>query len=53
MKVYILFLFGQFDDHEDVEFFCEEVLTDIETLKQFTENNETNWQRTPRVQKQR
>lgn len=27
MKTFILFLFGRFDDHEDVEYFCTEVFT--------------------------
>jgi len=26
MKTYLLFVFGTFDDHEDIEFFCAEIL---------------------------
>jgi hypothetical protein len=33
MKTFILFLFGMFDDHEDIEFFCSDVLSDIESIK--------------------
>ena len=33
MKTYILFIFGMFEDQEDVEFFCEDVLMDIKTIK--------------------
>ena len=32
LRTYILFIFGMFDDNEDVEFFCEEVLTDIKSI---------------------
>ena len=33
MKTYILFIFGMFDDYEDIEFFCENVLMDIKSIK--------------------
>lgn len=33
MKTYILFIFGMFDDHEDVEFFCGDILSEIKTIK--------------------
>ena len=33
MKTYILFIFGMFEDHEDVEFFCNDILSDIKTIK--------------------
>jgi hypothetical protein len=33
MKTYILFIFGMFDDHEDVEFFCSDILSEIKTIK--------------------
>lgn len=33
MKTYILFVFGMFDDHEDVEFFCTDVLGDTPVIK--------------------
>jgi hypothetical protein len=32
MKTFILFIFGMFEDHEDVEYFCTEVLTDIPVI---------------------
>ncbi len=32
MKTFILFIFGMFDDHEDVEFFCTDVLSDIPSI---------------------
>lgn len=32
MKTFILFIFGMFEDHEDVEFFCSEVLTESSTI---------------------
>lgn len=32
-KTYILFLFGMFEDHEDIEFFCMEVLGDCKSIK--------------------
>ena len=41
-KTYILFLFGMFDDHEDIEFFCMEVLGEcksISSLKYVIENS--------------
>lgn len=33
MKTYILFVFGMFNDHEDVEFFCTDVLGDTPVIK--------------------
>ena len=33
MKTFILFLYGLFDDHEDIEYFCSEVLADIPVIK--------------------
>ena len=33
MKTFILFIFGMFEDHEDVEFFCTEVLGDTKSIK--------------------
>jgi hypothetical protein len=33
MKTYILFIFGMFEDHEDVEYFCDEVLSQCNTIK--------------------
>jgi hypothetical protein len=31
-KTYILFLFGMFEDHEDIEYFCMEVLGQCKTI---------------------
>lgn len=33
MKTFILFIFGMFEDHEDVEFFCTEILGTTECVK--------------------
>ncbi len=33
MKTFILFIFGMFEDHEDVEYFCTEVLPDVPVIK--------------------
>jgi hypothetical protein len=33
MKTFILFIFGMFEDHEDVEFFCTEVLGESKSIK--------------------
>lgn len=33
MKTFILFIFGMFEDHEDIEFFCTDVLSDVESIK--------------------
>lgn len=41
MNLYILFVYGNFDTHEEVEFFCNEVLGDsehIEKIKYVIEN---------------
>lgn len=43
MRTYILFVFGMFDDHEDVEFFCTDVLGDspvINTVRFVIENSQ-------------
>ena len=32
MKTFILFIFGMFEDHEDVEYFCTEVLADVPVI---------------------
>jgi hypothetical protein len=33
MNTFILFIFGQFDDYEDIEFFCLDVITQISCIK--------------------
>lgn len=33
MKTFILFIFGMFDDHEDVEFFCTDILNETKSVK--------------------
>jgi hypothetical protein len=33
MKTYILFIFGMFEDQEDVDYFCTQVIGDIPILK--------------------
>jgi hypothetical protein len=33
MKTYILFIFGMFDDHEDIEYFCTDILGDSPVIK--------------------
>ena len=43
MKTYILFVFGMFDDHEDVEYFCSDVLGDnpiINSVRYVIENSQ-------------
>ncbi len=43
MKTFILFIFGMFEDHEDVEFFCTEVLGEgksIKSLRYVIENSQ-------------
>jgi hypothetical protein len=43
MKTFILFLFGMFEDHEDIEFFCTEILGDtpvIKTVRYVIENSQ-------------
>jgi hypothetical protein len=43
MKTYILFVFGMFDDHEDVEYFCSDVLGDnpiIDSVRYVIENSQ-------------
>jgi hypothetical protein len=45
MKTFILFLFADFDDHEDIEFFCTEVFgmnPTINSLKYVIETNNNN-----------
>ena len=32
MKTFILFIFGMFEDHEDIEYFCTEILSDTSTI---------------------
>jgi hypothetical protein len=32
MKTFILFIFGLFDDMEDIEYFCSDVLSDCKTI---------------------
>ena len=42
-KTFILFIFGMFDDHEDVEYFCTEVLGEqpfITSVRYVIENNQ-------------
>jgi hypothetical protein len=34
MKTFILFIFGMFDDHEDIEFFCTDILGTSPVIKQ-------------------
>ncbi len=33
MKTFILFIFGMFEDHEDIEFFCTEILGETKSIK--------------------
>jgi len=43
MKTYIMFIFGMFEDHEDVEFFCTEVLGEnsvISSVRYVIENSQ-------------
>ena len=43
MKTYILFVFGMFDDHEDVEYFCSDVLGEnpiINSVRYVIENSQ-------------
>ena len=32
MKSYILFIFGMFEDHEDVEYFCSDILSECKSI---------------------
>ena len=32
MNTYILFIFGMFEDHEDIEYFCMDVISDMECV---------------------
>ena len=32
MNTFILFIFGMFEDHEDIEYFCNEILTELPTI---------------------
>ena len=32
MKTFILFIFGMFEDHEDIEYFCNEILNESPTI---------------------
>ena len=43
MNTYVLFIFGMFDDHEDVEYFCTDVIGEskvIESIRFIIENSE-------------
>ena len=43
MKTFILFIFGMFDDHEDIEYFCTDILGESNVIKQvrfIVENSE-------------
>jgi hypothetical protein len=43
MKTYLLFIFGMFDDQEDIEFFCTQVLAEskvIESVRFVIENSQ-------------
>ena len=43
MKTYILFIFGMFEDHEDVQFFCTEILGSsdaIDSVRYVIENSQ-------------
>jgi len=31
-KTFILFIFGMFEDHEDIEYFCTEILSDVSVV---------------------
>ena len=32
MKTFILFIFGMFEDHEDIEYFCNEIFSESSTI---------------------
>ncbi len=34
MKTYLLFIYGMFEDHEDVEYFCMDVINDLPCVKE-------------------
>lgn len=43
MKTFILFIFGMFEDHEDIEYFCNEVLSEspiINSVRYVIENSQ-------------
>jgi hypothetical protein len=43
MNTYVLFIFGMFDDHEDIEYFCSHVISEsktIESIRFMIENSE-------------
>jgi hypothetical protein len=43
MKTYILFIFGMFEDHEDIQFFCTEILgasNVIDSVRYVIENSQ-------------
>jgi len=43
MNTYVLFIFGMFDDHEDIEYFCTDVIGEskvIESIRFIIENSE-------------
>jgi hypothetical protein len=33
MNTYVLFIFGMFDDHEDIEYFCTDVIGESKVIK--------------------
>jgi tyrosine-protein phosphatase YwqE len=42
MKIYLLFIFGNFDDREDIEFFCMQILREspaIDSIRYVIENS--------------
>ena len=43
MNTYLLFIYGTFENHEEIDFFCMDVLSDsevIKSLKYVIENGE-------------
>lgn len=43
MNTYVLFIFGMFDDHEDIEYFCTDVIGEskvIQSIRFIIENSE-------------
>ncbi len=42
MKTFILFIYGTFEDHGEVEFFCMEILADLPSVKALRYVIETN-----------
>jgi hypothetical protein len=33
MNTFILFIFGMFEDHEDIEYFCMDVICEMDCVK--------------------